>query len=336
MNVLRRIKQGSLIGLAAALFLVPLSAVPANAQASNANAANGLQISPALVEINGEKGQSYTVQLNVTNVTGSDLTFDSAVNDFAAKDETGTPSVSLETDKPSTASIREWVGVVKSFSLKARESKKITATVDIPTDAEPGGHYGVIRFSGRAPEVEGTGVGLNASAGTLVLVRVAGAVDEKLNLITFQTSQNNKASGAFEYGPITFDVRFENKGNVHVKPVGQIDVRDMFGNKVETLTVNSDKGNVLPLSIRKFQSTLNRTWMFGRYTADLSVAYGTEGQALVQSISFWFIPYKVIIGGLIALFTLIFIFRSLIKRYNSYIINRASTNHGNKTKKHKK
>ena len=56
-------------------------------------------------------------------------------------------------------------------------------------------------------------------------------------------------------------MRFENKGNVHVKPVGQIEIRDIFGNKVETLAVNEEKGNVLPLSIRRFQATLDRSWM---------------------------------------------------------------------------
>lgn len=337
MNVMRRTKQSILGALVFALILTPLSSLPVSAQASNANAADGLQISPAIVDVNGEKGGSYTIQLQVTNVTGSDLTFDSAVNDFSAKDESGAPSVNLDDSNPSTASIKQWVSVIKSFTLKARENRKINAIITIPKDAEPGGHYGVIRFSGRTPEVEGSGVGLTASTGALVLVRVAGAVDEKLNLITFETSQNNKASGLFEYGPIDFVARFKNEGNVHVKPIGQIEIRDMFGNKVDTVAVNPDKGNVLPLSIRKFQSTLNKDWMFGRYTADISVAYGTTGQAIVQTTSFWVIPYKAMLIGIIILATLIFVFRALIKRYNRYIINRANgTQHGNKTKKRKK
>jgi hypothetical protein len=331
----RRLKQ-IMLGTFFAIALMSglYGAVQVGAQASQANAANGLQVSPAIAELNGEKGKSYKIDIKVTNVTASDLVFDSAVNDFSAKDETGNPSIDLDNSNPTTASLRQWVTIVESFSLKARETKTISVSVDIPTDAEPGGHYGVVRFSGRAPDIE-SGVGLAASTGTLVLVKVAGAIDEDLNLITFQTSQNGNASGVFEYGPIDFIARFENKGNIHVKPVGQIEIRDMFGNKVETLPMNADKGNVLPLSIRKFQSTLERQWMFGRYTADISVAYGTTGQALVKTISFWVIPYKVILGALLALATLIFVFRTLIKRYNSYIIKRAHQ-HDTKTKKRKK
>lgn len=336
MNITRRIKQGVLSGLALALLLSPLATIQAGAQASNANAAGGLQISPAIVEVNADKGGSYTIQLQVTNVTGSDLTFDSEVNDFTAKDETGNAKIDLDKETPVTASIRQWVTVTSSFSLRARETKKIPATVDIPKNAEPGGHYGVIRFTGQKQELDQTGVGQVVSAGTLVLIRVDGAVDEKLNLITFETAQNKTSSGFFEYGPVTFVTRFENKGNVHVKPLGSIEIRDMFGNKVDTLDVNPNEGNVLPSSVRRFESTLDRTWMFGRYSATVSVGYGTHGQAIVESIDFWVIPYKVVIGGLIALITLIFIFRTLIRRYNSYIIKRAGSSHGTHTKKRKK
>jgi hypothetical protein len=333
----RRFKQILLGGSVFALLLIAgLQTSLVGAQASQANAANGLQVSPAIAELNGEAGNTYKIDIKATNVTASDLVFSTDVNDFTAgKDETGTPSIDLENSNPSTASLRQWVTVLTSFSLKARETKTISVTVSIADNAEPGGHYGVVRFSGRAPDVE-SGVGLAASTGTLLLVRVAGAVDEDLNLVTFQTSQNDNPSGIFEYGPIDFIARFENKGNIHLKPVGQIEVRDMFGNKVETLSMNADKGNVLPLSIRKFQSTLEREWMFGRYTADISVAYGTTGQAIVKSISFWVIPYKVILGAILALVTLIFVFRTLIKRYNNYIIKRANQHHGTKTKKHKK
>lgn len=333
-------KQVILVGLAAALIFAPFSSViPVGAQASNANAADGLQISPAVIEVNGEKGKSYRIDIQVTNVTGTDLAFDSTVNNFSAKDETGAPSISINSinnDLHVVSSIKDWVAVIPSFTLKARQSQKIVTTLTIPQDAEPGGHYGVIRFSGRGPNLLKTGVGLAASAGSLVLVKVAGTIDEKLDLITFTSAQDGQESGFFRYGPIDFVMRFENKGNIHLKPVGQIEVRNIFGNKIETLSVNADKGNVLPNSIRKFQSSLDKQWLFGRYTADLSVAYGTTGQAIVKTISFWVIPWRLILIVLAAIITLIFVFRTLIKRYNSYIIKRAGRTNGKKTNNRKK
>lgn len=330
-------KQIILAGLAAALLLTPFASVaPVSAQASNANAANGLQISPAVIEVNGEKGKTYNINIQITNVTGTDLTFDSTVNNFSAKDESGTPSINVTNDLRMVSSIKDWVSVIPTFTLKARQSQKVPVSLTIPQNAEPGGHYGVIRFSGRGPNLIKTGVGLAASAGSLVLVKVAGAVDEKLDLITFTTAQNGQESSFFRNGPLDFVMRFENKGNIHVKPVGQIEVRNIFGNKIDTISVNADKGNVLPNSIRKFQSTLDKQWLFGRYTADLSVAYGTTGQAIVKSISFWVIPWRLILIVLAAIITLVFVFRTLIKRYNSYIIKRAGRTNGKKTNNSKK
>lgn len=297
------------------------------AQATSANAADGLQVSPALVQLNGEKGKSYTIKLQVLNVTSNDLIFNSSVNDFAAKDETGTPSIMLGNSEPIATSIQTWVPNIPRFSLRAHQTQTIDTVISIPANAEPGGHYGVIRFSGAAPETTGTSVGLSASAGTLILVRVAGNVTEKLNLITFEAQSNGKPGNIFESADnLSFITRFQNTGNVHVAPTGQIEVRDTFGNKVDTITLNSAKGNILPSSTRRFESNLSKNQLLGHYTADISIGYGSTGQAIVQTISFWVIPYKLVIIGLLILITLIFILRTLIKRYNSHIINKAYDN----------
>jgi hypothetical protein len=287
---------------------------------ANTDAANGLQISPALVQMNGEKGKTYTVQLKVLNVTGSDLSFSSSVNDFGAKDELGTPAILLNETAPSPTSIQSWVAAIPSFSLKAHETKTINATITIPLNAEPGGHYGVIRFSGTEPTLNGTGVGLSASAGTLFLVRVAGDVTEKLSLATFEAMNNDKPTSFFENGPINFLVRIQNSGNVHLAPSGYITVHDSFGNQVTTLPVNQDKGNILPSSIRRFTASFDKQWLFGRYTADIAFGYGTQGQAVAETISFWIIPWKLILISLAILATLIYVLRIAIKRYNTYII----------------
>jgi hypothetical protein len=195
--------------------------------------------------------------------------------------------------------------------------------VNVPSDAEPGGHYGVLRFSGRAPDLENTGVGLSASTGMLMLIRVAGDVKESASLAEFFTASEGNQTSLFESSPIGFVTRIKNDGNIHVKPVGLIEVRDAFGNSVSTVTVNDTKSNVLPGSIRRFEGSIKQDWMFGMYTADLTLGYGTTGQALTNTITFWVIPYKLILTVLIGLITLVFIASRLIKVYNKRIIAKA-------------
>lgn len=310
--------------------------IPVSAESSGVNAAQGIEISPALVELNAARGSTYNITLKVTNVTSSDLVYDPSVNDFDAANESGTPQVILDSKLPATSSIITWVTMIPQFELQPRQVKVITAQIIIPADAEPGGHYGVLRFSGQNPEVEGNGVGLSASVGVLLLVRVDGVITEKASLVSFYSAQNDKQNWFFEDGPITFVTRIQNEGNIHLKPVGSIELIDMFGGVVSTISVNSDKSNVLPNSIRRFEGKLDKKWMIGRYTANLAVGYGTTGQAITSTISFWVIPYKLILTGLFVLSTIIFILSRLIKVYNRHIIAKSKNETKTKKQKHKK
>lgn len=326
------------LAIASVSVLGALIAVPAHAQANDA--AQGIEISPALVDLNAERGKTYTIKLRVTNVTPATLVYSSEVNDFTSKDETGAPQVLIGSSLPPAASVIGWVSTDQEFTLASRETRIIYATVTIPADAEPGGHYGALRFSGHAPELKETGVGLSASAGMLMLIRVAGNINESAKLESFFTalpSDKTKQASLFENSDIGFVTRINNDGNVHVKPVGNIQIHDVFGNAVGTVAVNDTSSNVLPHSIRRFEGEFKGNWLFGYYTADLTIGYGSTGQAITNTISFWVIPYKLIIVSLLGLVTLIFIASRLIKVYNRNIIAKAKNEHTTKNKKaHKK
>lgn len=313
----------SLVLLFSVAILSGLTGPSAHADTTTSNAAEGLQISPALVELNTVRGKSYVVKLTLLNVTANTLNYDSATNDFVAKDESGTPKILLNETQPSDVSIQSWVPAIPTLQLRPQERRTIDVTIAVPANAEAGGHYGVIRFTGSAPNLQKTGVGLVASAGTLLLIRVDGDVTEKAAIASFTAEQNAKTTSLFENSPINFVTRVQNIGNVHVKPVGSIEVRDMFNNLVTTLPVNQDKSNVLPASIRRFESTENKASMFGKYTADLTLGYGTTGQALTSQVTFWVIPFRLLLFDLIGLIAAIFILSKLLKLYNRHIITQS-------------
>jgi hypothetical protein len=306
--------------------------LPASAQTSTA--AQGIEISPALVELNAGKGNSYTIKLKVTNVASAALEYTTTIEDFAAKDETGSPQVLIDSTLPPNASVKTWVSIVPKFTLQSRESRDIIADVTVPDNAEPGGHYGVIRFAGRAPDVKDTGVGLAASAGVLMLIRVDGAITEQASIASlYSANADGKQQSIFESGPINFVTRIQNDGNIHVKPVGSLVVHDMFGGLVTTMAINDTKSNVLPHSIRRFNSEYKSGWMFGMYTAELSLGYGTTGQAITGTTTFWVIPYKLLLVILAVIITLVFIFKRMLKAYNKRIIAKARHEYEKQNKK---
>lgn len=322
--------SGGIIALAVIAGLIHVA--PTYAQATDAAAAQGIQVSPTIVELNAEKGKTYTISLKVTNVTLTKLAYTTSINDFNSNSETGAANVLLDSSLPPNASVINWVSTEREFTLDTHESRVLTAQVTVPSNAEPGGHYGVIRFSGHAPDVSGTGVGLSASTGMLLLIRVDGDIKESASLASFYTASGDKQTSFFENAPIKFVTRIKNDGNIHVKPVGNIVLTDAFGNTVETIAVNDTKSNVLPSSIRRFENDYNKGWMFGLYTANLTLGYGTTGQAITNTITFWVIPYKLILVGLLVLATFVFIVSRLIKVYNRHIIAKA-TNEKTHTKK---
>ena len=316
--------------------LVSLSAMHgmAAAQSFDANAAQGLQISPAAIDLNGERGKTYTLKVNVLNVTSSDLVYSSAPHDFGAKDETGSPKILADGSLPASASVMSWISAPDQFTLHGHQTRDLNVTVTIPSAAEPGGHYGVLSLSGSSPDTNAPGIGLTASTGLLILIRVDGAISEQLSLASFTTDKGAKQQSFFETGPINFITRLKNEGNVHLSPSGTILVHDMFGGLVTSLPVNDQQGKVLPNSIRRFEGEFKKDWMVGRYTADLTLGYGTKGQAITNTISFWVIPYKLILIALFVLSTVGFVFSRMIRVYNRRIIAKSKNENNLKNKQH--
>ena len=306
----------------------------AHAQTSNAGG-QALEIGPPLLNISGDPGQVIKATISLRDVTDGDLIVNNQINDFVAGGEDGTPKIILNADTSATDpySIRQWITPVPQMLLKSKEIRVIPITITIPKNASPGGYYGVVRFTGTPPQLKDSGVSLAASLGALIILRVNGNAKESLSVEQFFANTNNQPTSTtpislFESAPITFVERIKNSGNVHEEPAGQVVVTDMFGKKVVTLGVNQPVHDVLPGSIRRFESSLDSTnigsrILFGLYHAKLEVTYGTNKQTLTSEISFWVIPYKAILASIIGLVLLFFGFRYLIRRYNRAIIAKA-------------
>ncbi len=292
----------------------------------HAQGGQGLEISPPLIELKTDPGKTVTSTIRVRNVTQDTLVIKSQVNDFVANGEDGKPKLLLDTDEESPYSIKSWIVSVPAITLKKGEQKPIKVTLRVPDNASPGGHFGVIRFTGTPPELEDTGVSLSASVGTLMLVNVSGNTTENAEVSELSTAQNGKKRSLFEYGPITIIERINNTGNVFFKPSGSVRVSNMFGREVKTYPLNENGGNILPGSTRRFEQELSNKLLFGRYSVQADIVYGEKNSIITESTSFWVIPYKlilIILGGLLVAIV-------AIKRYNKFIVKKAQGKSGRK------
>lgn len=299
-------------------------------------AGQGLEITPPRLNVSADPGDVIETELRIRNVTEQTLVTKAQYNDFVAgSEEDGNPKILLDEDaqaEPSPFSIKDWIATIPEVTLKPTQQEVIKVTLTVPDDASPGGHYGVIRFTGTPPEVDSSAVSLSASIGALVLVTVSGDIQESTSVAEIYTSQNNERRSLFEYGPVTINTRVQNDGNVHNQPSGNIVVSNMFGQTVDTLKFNENGGNVLPKSIRRFENTLQKRLMLGRYKIQADIVYGVENQIISSSATFWVIPYKLIAIGL----AIIAAFVISIRRYNRYIISRAKSSKSEKSDSKKK
>ena len=146
---------------------------PSVVKAQTPTAGQGLEISPPLVDLKADPGQTINANLRIRNVTNQTLAVSSEVNDFTAGGEDGQPKLLLEEGEVSPYSVKGWVSTIPEVTLRPGEQKQVVIKMSVPSNASPGGHYGVVRFTGTPPGLEGTGVSLSASIGQLILVNVS-------------------------------------------------------------------------------------------------------------------------------------------------------------------
>ena len=326
MNYSKPLRTTILTSILTAFIVVvaPLAPVTQAQQGSG----QALEIAPPVLNLSGDPGETVRSEIILRDVSDSPLFVTNQINDFEAGGEDGTPRLLLDSDEESPYSMRSWFSPISELTLEPRTLTRLPISVNIPANAAPGGYFSVIRFTGTAPEVSGNGVGLSASIGALVFVEVSGDANEQLSVEEFYTAIGDTRSGLFQSAPVDFVVRLNNTGNTYEQPAGKIVVTDMFGNTVATVNVNLPPRNVLPGSIRKFEAPLDSSvignkFLFGPYTAELTVTYGSDDQTVMQKVSFWVIPYTLIALVIVGLIVAFFVLRMLIQRYNRYIIKQA-------------
>ena len=257
-------------------------------------------ISPLVFEITANPGDVVENYLKVYNPSADSLAqIEMLVEDIRPTGEAG--HVIVEPAETFTYSIAQWVTVEpKEVTLEPREEKFVKFTIRVPENAEPGGHYGTVLASTKAVTGPGgVGVGIVTRTGSLVLMRVSGVMEEKLIVKDFSTPFYSQS------GPIPFEIRFENLGTVHVKPITMVTISNFMGRKVAELQLSQN--NVLPGAVRKFEVSWDKKWLFGgKYTATLTGSYGLSNIPLTPTvITFWAFPWKVGLGMLVILILLI-------------------------------
>lgn len=304
-------------------------------------AGRAITLSPPSLEYSVKPGDVVATKIKLYNESDTPLTLYAQTSNFTAGDEEGAPAFDFGAAPVDAAS---WIKITKDpIVLNPKDRTEVAVSIQVPADAEPGGHYASIFFGNQATTpAQGGQVAVQSLTGTLVIMRVAGQVREEGRVAEFKVDGSDKQS----HLPVKFVLRIQNSGNVHFRPKGFVTIRNMFGGVSQTIPINTKEGAVLPDSVRRFEMVWQRTsdepatgffsriqnqyrnFALGTYTAEAVVAYGEENKTLTANTKVTVIPWE-LIGIFVVLLAVVIILLVLgIRRYNAMIVRRAAQQSG--------
>ena len=307
-------------------------------------------VSPIFFDLTANPGDTINTKIRIRNNTTSPIPVKLGVQKL-----TGDTNGNLILKQDATDPTLAWFNFGNnSVVTKPLEWVDIPLTITIPKDAAYGYYWTITFTQDNTSPLAKQGVALTGAAGVPVLLNVkkAGAKAEA-KIVSFSTTNY-----IMEYLPVDFAVKVANTGNIHIKPHGSIFISDGLNKDLAILDVNPGQGNIIPDSSRifntswsdgflvrepvmiggqaqfdkkgnpveKVQINWNKLTEFriGKYTANLLLVFdnGTRDIPLQSTLTFWVFPWKVALGGIIALVIVIFAIRFIIKSYIKRELNK--------------
>jgi hypothetical protein len=294
----------------------------------SAQMSQSLSVSPTIFDMTVEPSQRWQSSLRVINPNPYDLKIYLTAVNFRPKGEGGQPEfLSAVSDETGKHTLAEWLSFRETeFTISAEQIYEVPFQIDVPEGVSPGGHFAAIMV-GTQPIMSAADqprISTSQVVTSLLFLRVTGDILESGSIRSFRTTK-----WLLDKPEATFELRFENTGNIHIQPQGSIVIRNMWGEERGVIPVNREAlyGNVLPESIRKFNYIWTGEWSLadiGYYTAEVTLAYGeTERQSVSSEIGFWVIPWKPFLVILILLFGFVSFITWAIKAYIRRMLNLA-------------
>lgn len=303
----------------------------------------GLTTTPVSTVLNTKPGSTATTVLQVQNTTPVATTITVKLDEFKADGSSGQATfITPPANDPSVA----WVHFsTTSFTANPFQWVPVTMTINVPKNAALGYYYAVL-FSRSSPIKKATNNYRSANA-IFVLVNTNSSNEFK----ELQVSSFNTDKTVYNFLPVKFNVLINNPGNIFLSPQGEIYISRKSGGKIiDTIDVNKGGNDILPNSSRLFnaqwsdglpvysdkmvngQVVTNKNgqpekyinwssqlslskFRFGKYYANLVMVYndGTLEVPIQGQVSFWVIPWILILEIIAAIVIIIIIYRYIKK-----------------------
>jgi hypothetical protein len=254
---------------------------------------SGISMSPATVEETLDPGTQKQHTISITNLDANEQTYYLYKRNISGVRDGGVPIFADSNLEQTGYELADWITLpTNQITIAGGEKASFDFMINVPADASCS-HFGGIFFSVDPPEIENSGAAVGFQVANIISLRVTGECTEQATIRQFSTTKYLNGSQN-----IDFTVRIQNTGSVLVRPVGPLEVYNMLGNKVGSVTFNEERSAVFPNDEREYTG-LNWTGDsvgFGRYEAILSPIYGESGafKTMSSTVTFWILPMNII------------------------------------------
>lgn len=311
--------------MAVGVFLIALTPSLVHAQTNN-DEGFSLQVTPSPLVATVKPGMSTTLEMNIRNTNTKAQKLKMGLRTFSVDENSG--QVNLGDSEPSDA--KDFVHFANpTFNIEAGAIFTQKITIDTPKNA--GFTYTfAITISRSDSNVDQTSNGTKIK-GTVAVFTLLN-VDRPGSVRKFELSNFTVGRRVYEFLPATFSVKLKNTGNTLVQPKGNFYIQRTSNdqNPLMVLPLNEANGYILPGASRTFNAVwadgfphyetqsgdTNSTkkhllwnWgdlsklRFGKYTAKVVAVYddGQRDVPVTAEVSFWIIPWRIILGILFVL-----------------------------------
>ncbi|UPA22516.1 hypothetical protein K8942_05725 [Candidatus Peribacteria bacterium] len=270
---------------------------------------NDFTLGPTRFILSMAPGEERTVDVELTNRSGTDAIFNLTSEDFIANPEQeGTPMFFAE-GLDSAYSARRWLTPeIRRVQLLHADRAFIRVTVRVPANADAGDHQAALIVTREIPPTEESGINIVSRVASLFVVSVQGDVIENGLIDSLTASKRLNWSL-----PVHLRLLAKNTGTVHMLPTGTVDIRNIFGIPVDEVPFKD--WVVLRESERARTFTWSPRFALGRYTAstDFTAFNGRHLESV--STSFWVIPLLPVLVILLLIFLVSFLVQYVMARF---------------------
>jgi len=249
-----------------------------------------LSVWPPIIDVILQPGKSISQTYQLKNL-GNDTIIITSIIPFKSTDEFGHIQLLPQQAPP------QYFSLLDSFPLKTGQTQNVVLKITIPETAPLADHYLSLLFQANTKSlIKNSGSTITGSIASNILLTIS-----QPNTINHTASIKQFSTNKFldSLSPIPFTFRLQNTSDNHFKAIGQINIFNLFKQKIATISFRED--NILAHSIRQLTTTsssLNWNPLFplGKYTATATITPQNSTNPISQTISFFVFPYKLLLA----------------------------------------